>query len=351
MGGDHARPLRRAGSALAGGCASTRRPAGSTLTAQQPDVNVVRVALQALAAVLGGTQSLHTNAADEALALPDRKRSARLALPDAAGDRLRDAAWRTTADPLGGSFLVEEWTDEIANRARALIARIDSLGGAVAAIECRLLRARDRRGRLRGPARGRGGTPDRHRRQRVPGTGGPAAPPLLTVNPRIERGTGHASPGISGRLATRGHAQSRSEARARPRGRTGTCVRADSAGRSILAPLSGEGHRDLKTVWRVPSAAREIPVKCGRRALDKRLSSICRRRLAVWKKIGTDLVAAAGHSTRISRAILKSFDCAFDFSLRTGVGAKRTSDRSKLRRFSSLSTGISTGFSARSSEN
>ena len=107
--------------------------AGSTLTAQQPDVNVVRVALQALSAVLGGTQSLHTNAADEALALPT-ERAARLAL------RTQQViAFETgvadVADPLGGSALVEAWTEEIRSRARDTIARIDSQGGAVVAIE------------------------------------------------------------------------------------------------------------------------------------------------------------------------------------------------------------------------
>jgi methylmalonyl-CoA mutase N-terminal domain/subunit len=107
--------------------------AGSTLTAQQTDVNVVRVALQALAAVLGGTQSLHTNGADEALALPT-ERSARLALRTqqviAAETGVADSA-----DPLGGSHLVEEWTRQLKDRAAALIARVDALGGAVAAIE------------------------------------------------------------------------------------------------------------------------------------------------------------------------------------------------------------------------
>src|SRR5688572_23371461 len=107
--------------------------AGSTLTAQQPDVNVVRVTLQALAAVLGGTQSLHTNGADEALALPT-ERAARLAL------RTQQVIAHETgvadvADPLGGSALVESWTEDIRSRARERIARIDSLGGAVAAIE------------------------------------------------------------------------------------------------------------------------------------------------------------------------------------------------------------------------
>ena len=107
--------------------------AGSTLTAQQPDVNVVRVALQALAAVLGGTQSLHTNARDEALALPTEE-SARLAL------RTQQVIANETGvadvvDPLGGSHLVEAWTEEIRDRARELIGKVDALGGAVAAIE------------------------------------------------------------------------------------------------------------------------------------------------------------------------------------------------------------------------
>jgi methylmalonyl-CoA mutase N-terminal domain/subunit len=107
--------------------------AGSTLTAQQPDVNVVRVALQALSAVLGGTQSLHTNAADEALALPT-ERAARLALRTQQVIAFETGA-ADVADPLGGSALVEEWTKEIRTRARGLIEKIDTLGGAVAAIE------------------------------------------------------------------------------------------------------------------------------------------------------------------------------------------------------------------------
>ncbi|HEX4441116.1 MAG TPA: methylmalonyl-CoA mutase family protein [Thermoanaerobaculia bacterium] len=107
--------------------------AGSTLTAQQPDVNVVRVAVQALSAVMGGAQSLHTNSKDEALALPTED-SARLAL------RTQQVlAYETgvadVSDPLGGSHLVETWTDEIRSRAKALMAKIESLGGAVAAIE------------------------------------------------------------------------------------------------------------------------------------------------------------------------------------------------------------------------
>jgi methylmalonyl-CoA mutase N-terminal domain/subunit len=107
--------------------------AGSTLTAQQPEVNVVRVALQALSAVLGGTQSLHTNAKDEALALPTEE-SARLALRTQQVIA-NESGVADVTDPLGGSFLVEAWTGEIRERARALIAKVDSLGGAVAAIE------------------------------------------------------------------------------------------------------------------------------------------------------------------------------------------------------------------------
>ena len=107
--------------------------AGSTLTAQQTDVNAVRVAFQALAAVLGGTQSLHTNAADEALALPTEA-SARLALRTQQVIAYESGA-ADVADPLGGSFLVEAWTEEIRSRARELLRKIDALGGAVAAIE------------------------------------------------------------------------------------------------------------------------------------------------------------------------------------------------------------------------
>jgi methylmalonyl-CoA mutase, N-terminal domain len=107
--------------------------AGSTLTAQQPEVNVVRVALQALSAVLGGTQSLHTNARDEALALPSEE-SALLALRTQQVIAHESGA-ADVVDPLGGSFLVEAWTESLRERARALIAKVDALGGAIAAIE------------------------------------------------------------------------------------------------------------------------------------------------------------------------------------------------------------------------
>ena len=106
---------------------------GSTLTAQQPENNVVRVALQALSAVCGGAQSLHTNAFDEALALPT-EHSARIALRTQQ-ILAAEAGTTDTADPLAGSYFVEALTREVEERARELVERIDELGGAVAAIE------------------------------------------------------------------------------------------------------------------------------------------------------------------------------------------------------------------------
>src|SRR5438876_398447 len=106
---------------------------GSTLTAQQPENNIVRVAVQALAAVCGGAQSLHTNGFDEALALPT-EHSARLALRTQQ-ILAHEAGGTDTADPLGGSFFIEALTDELESHASELIGRIDELGGAVEAIE------------------------------------------------------------------------------------------------------------------------------------------------------------------------------------------------------------------------
>ena len=107
--------------------------AGSTLTAQQPDVNVVRTSLQAMAAVLGGAQSLHTNGRDEALSLPTEE-SARLALRTQ-----QIIAYETgvvnTADPLGGSEVIERMTDELERAAKETIQKIDAMGGTLRAIE------------------------------------------------------------------------------------------------------------------------------------------------------------------------------------------------------------------------
>jgi methylmalonyl-CoA mutase N-terminal domain/subunit len=107
--------------------------AGMTLTAQQPEINVVRVAIQALAAVLGGTQSLHTNSMDEALALPSQ---------DAATIALRtqqviaaESGVANTVDPLGGSYFVEALTNRLEHQARDYFQRIEDLGGVLPAIE------------------------------------------------------------------------------------------------------------------------------------------------------------------------------------------------------------------------
>ena len=107
--------------------------AGVSLTAQQPEVNIVRTAIEALAAVLGGTQSLHTNSYDEALALPTED-AVRIAL------RTQQVIAHETGvvnviDPLGGSYYLEQLTDRLEEEARDLFHRIDELGGMVAAIE------------------------------------------------------------------------------------------------------------------------------------------------------------------------------------------------------------------------
>jgi methylmalonyl-CoA mutase N-terminal domain/subunit len=107
--------------------------AGSSLTAQQPEVNVVRTTIQALAAVLGGTQSLHTNSMDEALALPTEA-AARLALRTQQVIA-HESGVADTADPLAGSYAIEELTTEIESRAEEYLKKIDAMGGTLRAIE------------------------------------------------------------------------------------------------------------------------------------------------------------------------------------------------------------------------
>jgi methylmalonyl-CoA mutase, N-terminal domain len=107
--------------------------AGSSLTAQQPEVNVVRTTIQALAAVLGGTQSLHTNAMDEALALPTEA-AAKLALRTQQVIAYESGV-ADTADPLAGSYAIEQLTSEIEHQVRSYLDRIDALGGMLRAIE------------------------------------------------------------------------------------------------------------------------------------------------------------------------------------------------------------------------
>jgi methylmalonyl-CoA mutase N-terminal domain/subunit len=112
---------------------------GSTLTAQQPEVNIVRVTLQALAAVLGGTQSLHTNGFDEALGLPTTN-AAKIALrtQQVIG---YESGVPDTVDPLAGSYFVEELTDAVEKGAWDYLERVDAMGGAVAAIEARFMQS------------------------------------------------------------------------------------------------------------------------------------------------------------------------------------------------------------------
>lgn len=110
---------------------------GSTLTAQQPEINIVRVAIQALAAVMGGTQSLHTNGFDEALGLPTVK-AAKIAL------RTQqiigyESGIVDTPDPLGGSYFVESLTDQMEEMAWGYLEKIEAMGGAVNAIESRFM--------------------------------------------------------------------------------------------------------------------------------------------------------------------------------------------------------------------
>jgi methylmalonyl-CoA mutase N-terminal domain/subunit len=111
--------------------------AGSTLTAQQPDNNIVRVALQAMAAVLGGTQSLHCNGRDEALALPTQE-SARTALRTQQVIAC-ETGIANTVDPCGGALVVEEMTDRIEEEAQQILDRIDTAGGTLSAIEAGLI--------------------------------------------------------------------------------------------------------------------------------------------------------------------------------------------------------------------
>jgi methylmalonyl-CoA mutase, N-terminal domain len=106
---------------------------GSTLTAQQPENNVVRVAMQALAAIMGGTQSLHTNSMDEALGLPTEK-AARIALRTQQV-LAHESGAANTVDPFAGSYYLETLTHDIEEEATRLIERIDGMGGMLKAIE------------------------------------------------------------------------------------------------------------------------------------------------------------------------------------------------------------------------
>ena len=214
--------------------------AGVQLTAQQPEVNLARVTVQALAAVLGGTQSLHTNAYDEAIALPSEK-AARLALRTQQV-LAHETDLTATADPFAGSYAIESMTDDLEAAARELIARVEDLGGAVAAIERGFQKAEIERLRLpdRPPDRrrraGRGRGEQVHLGRDEPGE--PYQP--LRVDPSIEQ-----RPGGAARAAAR---RPRRRAVAAPdrrpqEGRGGLAERARPAARGAARPGDRGGGR------------------------------------------------------------------------------------------------------------
>jgi methylmalonyl-CoA mutase N-terminal domain/subunit len=158
---------------------------GSTLTAQQPDVNIVRVTLQALAAVLGGAQSLHANSRDEALALPTEA-SALIALRTQQILAFESGV-ANTVDPLAGSYAIEKLTDEIEHGADEYIRKIDAMGGVLHAIETGYLQREIQQASYEYQKKVESGEQvvvgvNRH------GVESAASPPLLRIDPEIERG-------------------------------------------------------------------------------------------------------------------------------------------------------------------
>ena len=184
---------------------------GVTLTAQQPENNIVRVALQGFAAVCGGTQSLHTNGYDEALALPT-ERAAKIALRTQQIIAHESGA-ADTVDPFAGSYFVEALTDEIEARAQELIDKVDELGGSVNAIEFITGEIDESRLGLPGALPHRPG--HRRRRQQVRrgrrrGRGHPAR------RPRVRARAGRAPEGVQGRPRPGARRRSASRSCARP---------------------------------------------------------------------------------------------------------------------------------------
>ena len=244
--------------------------AGVTLTAQQPHNNVVRVAYQALAAVLGGTQSLHTNALDETLALPTEE-SVRIALRTQ-----QILAYETgvpnVADPLGGSYYVEALTDALEREAEGLFAEIDAQGGVVAAIETGWFQrqiaassmrfqgevergSKDHRGtqRLRGGGGGAGRDPEGGRsRPSGPSASGLAAPP------------GDARRGAGRRSGSRrcGAPPPKTETSYQPcwivRGPTARCSRSGMCSRKSMAAIASRSSSDGRVKDGTPAIAERL---------------------------------------------------------------------------------------------
>jgi methylmalonyl-CoA mutase N-terminal domain/subunit len=158
--------------------------AGSTLTAQQPDNNIVRVALQALSAVLGGTQSLHCNGKDEALALPSED-SATTALRTQQ-ILLHESGVANTVDPVGGAYTIEERTGEIESGAAALLDRIEALGGTLTAIETGYIQREIRESAYRAQQAVDSGTAIVVGVNRYSDSGGGSGTRVFTIDPDIE---------------------------------------------------------------------------------------------------------------------------------------------------------------------
>ena len=159
--------------------------AGSTLTAQQPDNNIVRVALQAMAAVLGGTQSLHCNGRDEALALPTEE-SARIALRTQQ-IIAAESGVANTVDPVAGSYAIETLTNEIERGAEEILAKIERAGGTLAAIEAGLIQRDIQESAYRAQLAVDAGTAAVVGVNRFVSDAGGAKMATLTIDPEIER--------------------------------------------------------------------------------------------------------------------------------------------------------------------
>jgi methylmalonyl-CoA mutase N-terminal domain/subunit len=217
--------------------------AGVQLTAQQPEVNLARVTVQALAALLGGTQSLHTNAYDEAIALPSQK-AARLAVRTQQV-LAHETDLTATVDPFAGSYAMESMTNEVAGAAEDLIARVDEMGGAVAAIEQGFQKAEIERSAYRI-------TREIDAGERVvvgvnkftTASEEPYQP--LRVDPGIEQEAGR-------RLAALRAARDRDEFRRR----IDELKRAASGGQNLLVPIR-EALRSRATVGEVCDALRDV---------------------------------------------------------------------------------------------
>ena len=170
--------------------------AGVSLTAQQPEVNIVRTALEAMAAVLGGTQSLHTNSFDEALALPTED-AVRLALRTQQVIA-HETGVVNTIDPLGGSYYVEELTNRLETRGVRVLRPDRAARRRRRGDQGELLPARDRRRVVPLPVRGRGEAARRRRRQPLPARRGARPIELLRIDPALETRADRARPGAEG---------------------------------------------------------------------------------------------------------------------------------------------------------